>query len=165
MVGALWIMVPAKFYRMKGLNRKDFYEFFLIFSSLIIGFLTSFSNPSSISKMEPFTGQLFYGCQILYLLLEGTKLRLRFNFKKDIIIVFLNFIYGIIGLFVARFLGLGPGNALLFCILCTSFQMNDLSYLLNFAIGPFIYMSLVNTIIPINPDKRDIDDINSESSE
>ena len=33
---------------------------YLLLSSLIVGFLTAFSNPSGILKMEPFTGQLLW---------------------------------------------------------------------------------------------------------
>ena len=44
---------------------------YLLLSSLIVGFLTSFSNPANIAKMEPFTGRLFYGAECFFLLDMG----------------------------------------------------------------------------------------------
>ena len=44
---------------------------YLLLSSLIVGFLTSFSNPANIAKMVPFTGRLFYGAECFFLLDMG----------------------------------------------------------------------------------------------
>ena len=75
---------------------------------------------------------------------------------------------------VARFLSLGPGNALLFVVLCASasylavpaaMRMTvpeakssyyisttlGLTFPFNIVLGIPIYMSLVNTIIPLSP--------------
>ena len=42
-----------------------------IFFSLLIGFLTGAFNPSGVEKMQPFTGNLFYGVECFFLLDMG----------------------------------------------------------------------------------------------
>ncbi len=120
--------------------------------------------------MEPFTGQLFYGAECFFLLDMGIVAAQRLPRLKNAG----SFLIGFIGVFVARFLSLGPGNALLFVVLCASasylavpaaMRMTvpeakssyyisttlGLTFPFNIVIGIPIYMSLVNNIIPLSP--------------
>ena len=88
--------------------------------------------------------------------------------------IFMPLFNAFIGVFVARFLSLGPGNALLFVVLCASasylavpaaMRMTvpeakssyyisttlGLTFPFNIVLGIPIYMSLVNTMIPLSP--------------
>ena len=92
----------------------------------------------------------------------------------DWIFHFMPLFNAFIGVFVARFLSLGPGNALLFVVLCasasylavpaamrmtvpeakSSFYISTtlgLTFPFNIVLGIPIYMGLVNTIIPLSP--------------
>ncbi len=153
---------------------------YLLLSSLIVGFLTASSNPSGITKMEPFTGQLFYGAECFFLLDMGIVAAQRLPRLKNAgsfligFAIFMPLFNAFIGVFVARFLSLGPGNALLFVVLCASasylavpaaMRMTvpeakssyyisttlGLTFPFNIVLGIPIYMSLVNTIIPLSP--------------
>ena len=153
---------------------------YLLLSSLIVGFLTALSNPAAISKMEPFTGQLFYGAECFFLLDMGIVAAQRLPRLKNAgsyligFAIFMPLFNAFIGVFVARFLSLGPGNALLFVVLCASASYLAVpaamrmtvpearsSYYISTTLGltfPFnivlviqIYMILVNKIIPLPP--------------
>jgi hypothetical protein len=153
---------------------------YLLLSSLIVGFLTAFSNPAAISKMEPFTGQLFYGAECFFLLDMGIVAAQRLPRLKNAgsyligFAILMPLFNAFIGVFVARFLSLGPGNALLFVVLCASasylavpaaMRMTvpearssyyisttlGLTFPFNIVLGIPIYMSLVNKIIPLAP--------------
>ncbi|KGG13155.1 MULTISPECIES: sodium-dependent bicarbonate transport family permease [Prochlorococcus] len=150
---------------------------YLLLGSLFIGFLTAAHNPIGVEKMQPFTGKLFYGAECFFLLDMGIVAAQRLpSLKKAgpfliffaVIIPLLN---AFIGIWVAKALYLGPGNALLFAVLCASasylavpaaMRMTvpeakasyyisttlGLTFPFNIVIGIPLYMGLVNKIIP-----------------
>jgi len=153
---------------------------FLLLASLLIGFLTAFSNPSAVEKMKPFTHSLFYGVECFFLLDMGMVAAQRLpSLRKagSFLIAFailMPIFNALIGVLVARSLSLEPGNALLFVVLCASasylavpaaMRMTvpearssyyisttlGLTFPFNIVLGIPIYMSLVNKIIPISP--------------
>ena len=151
---------------------------YLLMGSLIIGFITAAHNPAGIIKMQPFTGNLFYGAECFFLLDMGIvaaqrlpSLRKTGSFLISFAVLMPIF-NAFLGVFVARSLALGPGNALLFVVLCssasylavpTAMRMTvpeakasyyisttlGLTFPFNIVIGIPVYMSLVNKIIPI----------------
>mgnify|MGYP001158688537 FL=1 len=153
---------------------------YLLLTSLVIGFLTSSTNPSAIEKMYPFTHSLFYGVECFFLLDMGMVAAQRLpSLKKagSFLIAFailMPIFNAFIGVFIARSLSLDPGNALLFVVLCASasylavpaaMRMTvpearssyyisttlGLTFPFNIALGIPLYMSLVNKVIPIPP--------------
>ena len=153
---------------------------FLLLASLIIGFLTAFSNPLAIEKMKPFTHSLFYGVECFFLLDMGMVAAQRLPILKKAGSFLISFAIlmpifnALIGVLVARSLALDPGNALLFVVLCASasylavpaaMRMTvpearssyyisttlGLTFPFNIVLGIPIYMSLVNKIIPTSP--------------
>ena len=153
---------------------------FLLLASLIIGFLTSLSNPLAIEKMKPFTHSLFYGVECFFLLDMGMVAAQRLPILKKAGSFLISFAIlmpifnALIGVLVARSLALDPGNALLFVVLCASasylavpaaMRMTvpearssyyisttlGLTFPFNIVLGIPIYMSLVNKIIPTSP--------------
>ena len=153
---------------------------FLLLASLIIGFLTAFSNPLAIDKMKPFTHSLFYGVECFFLLDMGMVAAQRLPSLKKAgsfligFAIFMPIFNASIGVLVARSLDLSPGNALLFVVLCASasylavpaaMRMTvpearssyyisttlGLTFPFNIVLGIPLYMSLVNKIIPIPP--------------
>ena len=153
---------------------------FLLIASLIIGFLTAFSNPLAIDKMKPFTHSLFYGVECFFLLDMGMVAAQRLPSLKKAgsfligFAILMPIFNALIGVLVARSLALGPGNALLFVVLCASasylavpaaMRMTvpearssyyisttlGLTFPFNIVLGIPIYMSLVNKIIPTSP--------------
>ena len=150
---------------------------YLLLGSLIIGFLTGAFNPSAIAKMEPFTGNLFYGVECFFLLDMGIVAAQRLPGLKKAGSFLICFAVGmpvfnaLIGVLVARALDLGPGNALLFVVLCasasylavpTAMRMTvpeakssyyisttlGLTFPFNIVVGIPVYMGLVNRLIP-----------------
>ena len=153
---------------------------YLLLGSLIIGFLTSSTNPSAIQKMEPFTHSLFYGVECFFLLDMGMVAAQRLpSLRKagSYLIAFailMPIFNALIGVFVAKSLMLNSGNALLFVVLCasasylavpaamrmtvpearSSYYMSTtlgLTFPFNIIFGIPLYMSLVNQIIPNYP--------------
>jgi len=153
---------------------------YLLLTSLVIGFLTSYTNPLAIEKMYPFTHSLFYGVECFFLLDMGMVAAQRIpSLKKagSFLIAFailMPIFNAFIGVFIARSLSLGPGNALLFVVLCASasylavpaaMRMTvpearssyyisttlGLTFPFNIVLGIPLYMSLVNKVIPISP--------------
>ena len=153
---------------------------YLLLSSLIIGFLIASTNPSGIEKMEPFTKDLFYGAECFFLLDMGIVAAQRLPSLKKAgsfligFAILMPIFNALIGVFVAKFLSLGPGNSLLFVVLCASasylavpaaMRMTvpeakssyyisttlGLTFPFNIVLGIPIYMSLVNKIIPLTP--------------
>ena len=149
---------------------------YLLLGSLLIGFLTGAFNPSGVSKMQPFTGNLFYGVECFFLLDMGIVAAQRLPSLKQAGSFLIAFAVGmpifnaLIGVFVAKWLGLGPGNALLFVVLCasasylavpTAMRMTvpeakssyyisttlGLTFPFNIVIGIPVYMGLVNRLI------------------
>ena len=152
---------------------------YLLLTSLVIGFLTSSTNPSAIEKMYPFTHSLFYGVECFFLLDMGMVAAQRLpSLKKagSFLIAFailMPIFNALIGVFIARSLSLDPGNALLFVVLCASasylavpaaMRMTvpearssyyisttlGLTFPFNIVLGIPLYMSLVNKVIPIS---------------
>ena len=153
---------------------------YLLLGSLIIGFLTSSINPSSIEKMNPFTHSLFYGVECFFLLDMGMVAAQRLPSLKKAgsfligFAILMPIFNAFIGAFIAKSLSLGPGNALLFMVLCASasylavpaaMRMTvpeasssyyisttlGLTFPFNIILGIPLYMSLVNKIIPTAP--------------
>ena len=149
---------------------------YLLLGSLLIGFLTGAFNPSGVSKMQPFTGNLFYGVECFFLLDMGIVAAQRLPSLKQAGSFLIAFAVGmpifnaLIGVFVAKWFGLGPGNALLFVVLCasasylavpTAMRMTvpeakssyyisttlGLTFPFNIVIGIPVYMGLVNRLI------------------
>lgn len=96
---------------------------FLLVGSLAIGFLTGAKGEK---MLEPFTQQIFYGVLAFFLLDMGLVAARRI---KDIaktgpfLILFsllIPVINATIGLAIARVIGMHPGDALLFAVLCAS---------------------------------------------
>ena len=153
---------------------------YLLLGSLIIGFLAGVNNPTSIEKMKPFTHSLFYGVECFFLLDMGMVAAQRLPSLKKAgsfligFAILMPIFNALIGVFVARFLSLNPGNALLFVVLCASasylavpaaMRMTvpearssyyisttlGLTFPFNIILGIPLYMSLVNKFIPISP--------------
>ncbi len=152
---------------------------YLLMGSLLIGFVTAAHNPTGIEKMQPFTGKLFYGAECFFLLDMGIVAAQRLPGLKKAGSFLISFAVGmplfnaLIGALVARALQLGPGNALLFVVLCASasylavpaaMRMTvpeakssyyisttlGLTFPFNIVFGIPIYMSLVNKLIPVS---------------
>ncbi|ABX08164.1 sodium-dependent bicarbonate transport family permease [Prochlorococcus marinus] len=150
---------------------------YLLLGSLVIGFLTAAHNPVGVDKMQPFTGKLFYGAECFFLLDMGIVAAQRLpSLKKAgsfliIFAVLIPLLNACLGIFVAKALLLGPGNSLLFAILCASasylavpaaMRMTvpeakssyyisttlGLTFPFNIVIGIPLYMGLVNKLIP-----------------
>ncbi|MFG3817325.1 sodium-dependent bicarbonate transport family permease [Limnothrix redekei] len=95
----------------------------LLVGSVIIGML---SGPSGWHKLEPFTQGIFYGVLTFFLMDMGiiAAKRIR-DLKKtglfligfSVIVPLLNAVLGIV---IAKLLGIGEGNGLLFAVLCAS---------------------------------------------
>ena len=153
---------------------------YLLLGSLIIGFLTSSTNPSAIQKMEPFTHSLFYGVECFFLLDMGMVAAQRLPSLRKAgsyligFAILMPIFNALIGVFVAKSLMLNSGNALLFVVLCasasylavpaamrmtvpearSSYYMSTtlgLTFPFNIIFGIPLYMSLVNQIIPNYP--------------
>ena len=153
---------------------------YLLLGSLIIGFLTSLSNPSAIEKMNPFTHSLFYGVECFFLLDMGMVAAQRLPSLKKAgsfligFAILMPIFNAFIGVLVARYLSLQSGNALLFVVLCASasylavpaaMRMTvpearssyyisttlGLTFPFNIVLGIPLYMSLVNKFIPNYP--------------
>lgn len=96
---------------------------FLLVGSVIIGVLT---GPKGWEKLQPFTQQIFYGVLSFFLLDMGMVAARRI---KDLaktgsfliaFSVFMPVANAILGIIIAKVIGLPQGNALLFAVLCAS---------------------------------------------
>jgi hypothetical protein len=96
---------------------------FLLLGSLVVGILTS---EQGWNRLEPFTGELFYGMLTFFLLDMGLVAARRihdlqksgsFLIGFSILMPVFN---GIIGIIIASLLQMPKGDALLFCVLCAS---------------------------------------------
>jgi uncharacterized protein len=96
---------------------------FLLVSSLIIGLIT---GESGWGKIRPFSDELFYGVLCFFLLDMGLIAARRINDLKKagaFVIVFsiaMPVLNALVGIGLAKVLGLSVGNALLFAVLCGS---------------------------------------------
>ncbi len=171
----------AKMIRFRGILHEAMLNgsAYLLLGSLFIGFITAANNPSAVLKMQPFTEKLFYGAECFFLLDMGIVAAQRLpSLKKagSFLICFavgMPLFNGSLGILIAKQLGLGPGNALLFAVLCASASYLAVpaamrmsvpearaSYLISTTLGltfPFnvvigipIYMNMVNKIIPMS---------------
>ncbi|MFM7651383.1 MAG: sodium-dependent bicarbonate transport family permease [Vulcanococcus sp.] len=149
----------------------------LLVGSLVIGYLVAFSSPQSVEKMLPFTDKLFYGVLSFFLLDMGIVAAQRLNDLRragTFLIAFsvlMPLFNAVVGALIARGLGLDPGNALLFVVLCASasyiavpaamrmtvpeanpsFYISTalgLTFPFNIIVGIPLYMALVNRLIP-----------------
>ncbi len=152
---------------------------YLLIGSLLIGFLTATHNPSGVQKMQPFTGSLFYGAECFFLLDMGivaAKRLPRLIKAGSFLIAFaigMPLVNAFFGVLVAKTLSLGPGNALLFVVLCASasyiavpaaMRMTvpeakstyyistalGLTFPFNIVLGIPLYMGMVNQMIPLS---------------
>ncbi len=150
---------------------------YLLLGSLLIGFITAAHNPDALEKMQPFTRKLFYGVECFFLLDMGIVAAQRLPSLRKAGSFLIGFAVlmpvcnALMGVFVAKALQLGPGNALLFVVLCASasylavpaaMRMTvpeakasyyisttlGLTFPFNIVVGIPVYMSLVNTLIP-----------------
>ena len=150
---------------------------FLLVGSLIIGFLTASNSPQSLEKMLPFSDKLFYGALSFFLLDMGIVAAQRLGDLRragSFLIAFsvlMPLCNALAGLLIARGLGLSPGDALLFMVLCASasyiavpaamrmtvpeanpsFYISTalgLTFPFNIVVGIPLYMALVNRLIP-----------------
>jgi hypothetical protein len=152
----------------------------LLIGSLLIGLLSAAYSPSGITKMEPFTGGLFYGALSFFLLDMGIVAAQRLQDLLRAGAFLLGFAllaplaHALVGLGISRLLGLPQGDALLFMVLCASAsyiavpaamrmsvpQANPSLYIssalgltfpFNVVIGIPLYMALVQRLIPVLP--------------
>jgi hypothetical protein len=153
---------------------------FLLVGSLVIGLLVAAYSPAGITKMEPFSDKLFYGALSFFLLDMGIVAAQRIRDLRQAGAFLITFsvlmplFNAAVGALIARGLGLGPGNALLFVVLCASAsyiavpaamrmtvpEANPSLYIstalgvtfpFNIIVGIPIYMALVNTVLPAAP--------------
>ncbi|MFM2159136.1 MAG: hypothetical protein RLZZ124_1610 [Cyanobacteriota bacterium] len=150
---------------------------FLLVGSLVIGYVVASSSPHSAEKMLPFTDKLFYGVLSFFLLDMGIVAAQRLGDLRRAgpfligFSVLMPLFNALAGALIARGLGLGPGNALLFVVLCASasyiavpaaMRMTvpeanpslyistalGLTFPFNIIVGIPLYMALVNRLIP-----------------
>ena len=150
---------------------------YLLVGSLVIGYLTAANSPNSVEKMLPFTDKLFYGVLSFFLLDMGIVAAQRLNDLRRAgsfligFAVLMPLFNALVGALIARALGLEPGNALLFVVLCASAsyiavpaamrmtvpEANPSFYIstalgvtfpFNIIVGIPLYMGLVNALIP-----------------
>jgi hypothetical protein len=99
---------------------------FLLIGSLVIGYVVTAYSPSGVAKMEPFTDKLFYGALCFFLLDMGLVAAQRLQDLRRAGPFLVGFavvaplVHAVIGLLVARLLGLNLGDGLLFMVLCAS---------------------------------------------
>lgn len=96
---------------------------FLLVGSLVVGLITSDQGWESL---EPFTGEMFYGVLTFFLLDMGLVAARRFHDLRkggtfvigfSILMPILN---ALLGIAIAGFIQMSPGDALLFAVLCAS---------------------------------------------
>jgi hypothetical protein len=150
---------------------------FLLIGSLVIGYLVATFSPSGVEKMEPFTEKLFYGALCFFLLDMGLIAAQRLHDLRKAgpflvgFAVLAPLLHSLVGLGLARLLGLNQGDSLLFMVLCASAsyiavpaamrmtvpQANPSLYIstslgvtfpFNVVVGIPIYMALVQRFIP-----------------
>ena len=150
---------------------------FLLVGSLLIGVLVAGYSPHSVEKMLPFTDKLFYGVLSFFLLDMGIVAAQRLNDLRRAgsfligFAVLMPLFNALVGALIARALGLEPGNALLFVVLCASAsyiavpaamrmtvpEANPSFYIstalgvtvpFNIIVGIPLYMALVNKLLP-----------------
>lgn len=169
----------AKEMRWQELLREAFLNssVLLLVGSLVIGLLVAAYSPASVAKMLPFSEQLFYGALSFFLLDMGIVAAQRIRDLREAGAFLVGFsivmplFNSLVGVLISRGLGLEPGNALLFVVLCASAsyiavpaamrmtvpEANPSLYIsmalgvtfpFNIIVGIPLYMTLVNTFLP-----------------
>ena len=169
----------AKEMRWQELLREAFLNssVLLLVGSLVIGLLVAAYSPASVVKMLPFSVQLFYGALSFFLLDMGIVAAQRIRDLREAGAFLVGFsilmplFNSLVGVLISRGLGLEPGNALLFVVLCASAsyiavpaamrmtvpEANPSLYIsmalgvtfpFNIIVGIPLYMTLVNTFLP-----------------
>ena len=96
---------------------------FLLLGSLVVGILTS---QQGWERLEPFTGEMFYGMLTFFLLDMGLVAARRIqDLRKSgsfliAFSIFMPVFNALIGIAIASILQMPKGDALLFCVLCAS---------------------------------------------
>jgi len=150
---------------------------FLLIGSLVIGYLVASFSATGVEKMEPFTEKLFYGALCFFLLDMGLIAAQRLQDLRKAgpflvgFAVLAPLAHSLVGLAIARLVGLNQGDSLLFMVLCASAsyiavpaamrmtvpQANPSLYIstslgvtfpFNVVVGIPIYMALVQRFIP-----------------
>jgi hypothetical protein len=99
---------------------------FLLIGSLVIGYVVTSFSPSGLVKMEPFTDKLFYGALCFFLLDMGLVAAQRLQDLRRAGAFLVGFavvaplVHAVLGLSIARLVGLEVGDGLLFMVLCAS---------------------------------------------
>ena len=169
----------AKEMRWQELLREAFLNssVLLLVGSLVIGLLVAAYSPASVVKMLPFSEQLFYGALSFFLLDMGIVAAQRIRDLREAGAFLVGFsivmplFNSLLGVLISKGLGLEPGNALLFVVLCASAsyiavpaamrmtvpEANPSLYIsmalgvtfpFNIIVGIPLYMTLVNTFLP-----------------
>ena len=169
----------AKEMRWQELLREAFLNssVLLLVGSLVIGLLVAAYSPASVAKMLPFSEQLFYGALSFFLLDMGIVAAQRIRDLREAGAFLVGFsivmplFNSLVGVLISKGLGLEPGNALLFVVLCASAsyiavpaamrmtvpQANPSLYIstalgvtfpFNIIVGIPAYMALVNKLLP-----------------
>lgn len=121
---------------------------FLLMCSLVVGLLT---GEAGWSKMKPFVEDLFYGALAFFLLDMGlvsakrlSDLRKAGSFVIGFSVLMPVF-NAVLGILIARFLGINVGNALLFAVLCASASYIAVPAAMRMSVpeaNPSIYISM-----------------------
>jgi hypothetical protein len=96
---------------------------FLLIASLFVGLLT---GESGWEKMKPFVNDMFYGALVFFLLDMGMVSAQRLGDLKKAggfaigFSVLMPILNAVIGIGIAKVIGMSQGNALLFTVLCAS---------------------------------------------
>ena len=169
----------AKEMRWQELLREAFLNssVLLLVGNLVIGLLVAAYSPASVAKMLPFSEQLFYGALSFFLLDMGIVAAQRIRDLREAGAFLVGFsivmplFNSLVGVLISKGLGLQPGNALLFVVLCASAsyiavpaamrmtvpEANPSLYIsmalgvtfpFNIIVGIPLYMTLVNTFLP-----------------
>ena len=169
----------AKEMRWQELLREAFLNssVLLLVGSLVIGLLVAAYSPASVAKMLPFSEQMFYGALSFFLLDMGIVAAQRIRDLREAGAFLVGFsilmplFNSLVGVLISKGLGLEPGNALLFVVLCASAsyiavpaamrmtvpEANPSLYIsmalgvtfpFNIIVGIPLYMTLVNTFLP-----------------
>jgi hypothetical protein len=121
---------------------------FVLMGSLVIGAITGESGEKALA---PFTTGIFKGVLCLFLLDMGLVSARRLAASREVTLfhvgfsVFAPLAHGALGIALARLLGLGAGDALLFTILCASASYIAVPAAMRFAIpqaSPGIYVPM-----------------------
>jgi len=151
---------------------------FLLIGSLVIGYLVTSFSPAGLEKMDPFTEKLFYGALCFFLLDMGIVAAQRLQDLRRAGAFLIGFalvaplLHALLGLGIARLIGLNQGDSLLFMVLCASAsyiavpaamrmtvpQANPSLYIsaalgltfpFNVVVGIPLYMALVQRFVPV----------------